>query len=409
MKKGLMFYLILAIAVLSVSFFAYIGINYVKAGAEHNILGWAWSENIGWISFNNSSGGGGVNYGVNVGTNGDLSGHAWSENIGWISFNQADTGAPPSDDPCGAACIANASPSGQIGKSDVYLSGWARALSHNASWDGWIRFDHSQANPVKIDDKAVFKGWAWGGDVVGWLSFNCANYPEGVGSCATSNYKVLILGPPVNLSESFYPCSWGTPQQIIAGSGLLVNLSWDYFGGVDGYEIWLDNEKNFIAPRKFNHKVEGVPSVSYNLSFLDDDNGDWDASDFGWGKTYYWKVSVKDGNSGQWSEFSDVAQFTITQAHPYPNTKFSWSPQNPTVDEVVYFTDETIFHNGGSWLWDLGDGSPATTTQNPIHPYSLRQVYSVNLQATDGDGYSCSKTLPVSVGWMLPKWKEVKP
>lgn len=71
-----------------------------EAGAGQNVLGFAWSENIGWISFNNLSDGSATSYGVNIsplgvtGT-GDLSGHAWSENIGWVSFNRLDTGTPP--------------------------------------------------------------------------------------------------------------------------------------------------------------------------------------------------------------------------------------------------------------------------------------------------------------------------
>ena len=66
----------------------------VFAGSEHNLSGWAWSENIGWISFNSTTGGGGVNYGVTVASNGRLSGYAWSENIGWITFNQVDVLRP---------------------------------------------------------------------------------------------------------------------------------------------------------------------------------------------------------------------------------------------------------------------------------------------------------------------------
>ena len=56
------------------------------AGSEHNLSGWAWSENIGWISFNSTNQGGGANYGVTVASNGRLSGYAPSENIRLIFF-----------------------------------------------------------------------------------------------------------------------------------------------------------------------------------------------------------------------------------------------------------------------------------------------------------------------------------
>lgn len=50
-----------------------------------NLSGWAWNENIGWISFS------GANYGVTIDIlNGDFGGWAWNDIIGWISFNCAN-------------------------------------------------------------------------------------------------------------------------------------------------------------------------------------------------------------------------------------------------------------------------------------------------------------------------------
>jgi hypothetical protein len=51
------------------------------------ITGWAWSDNIGWISLNcsNTSTCGTVNYGLSL--NGSLiQGYAWSDSVGWIKF-----------------------------------------------------------------------------------------------------------------------------------------------------------------------------------------------------------------------------------------------------------------------------------------------------------------------------------
>lgn len=152
--------------------------------------GWAWSENIGWISFNSSNCDSDNNgftdtgnyancpvgqpvaaYKVEIAASGELSGYAYSEFIGWISFNQSDTGAPPSDDPCGGSCIAKATPSGRLGEIDVYIEGWARALGHDSSWDGWIRFDHGESGEVYVDSGYSLHGWAYT-DNIGWISFN---------------------------------------------------------------------------------------------------------------------------------------------------------------------------------------------------------------------------------------------
>jgi hypothetical protein len=54
-----------------------------------NLAGYAWAENVGWISFSceNTSSCGTVSYGVTIDvSSGDFSGQAWGENVGWITF-----------------------------------------------------------------------------------------------------------------------------------------------------------------------------------------------------------------------------------------------------------------------------------------------------------------------------------
>lgn len=151
---------------------------FAYAGAEHNLVGWAWSDNIGWISFNSTNDHDpntvGVqvspyNYGVHMAANGDLCGdsacatpgYAWSPNIGWIQFGGL------SSFPSGSGTQSvNAAVNG------TNLQGWARALSNDGAWDGWISL--SGAGPsygVSLFGN-TFSGYAWGSDVVGWISFD---------------------------------------------------------------------------------------------------------------------------------------------------------------------------------------------------------------------------------------------
>lgn len=134
-----------------------------------NLTGSAWSENIGWISFNSISDGSPTTYGVSVNTStGALSGTAWSENIGWISFNPADVSGCP---------VAPCSP--QVNLLNGTVTGWARALAYtgsNGSWDGWIGLSYSSI--VMNLATGAFSGYAWGGGdsnliagVVGWANF----------------------------------------------------------------------------------------------------------------------------------------------------------------------------------------------------------------------------------------------
>lgn len=156
------------IALLSIIFVAGMIFDYkaleIEASATDNVSGWAWSENIGWISFNctDTSSCGSSNYGININqANGDFSGYGWSENIGWIDF------APSSGYP--------ESPShGARLESDNTVTGWAKALSADGNgWDGWIKMSGSWANGVSRSGSNLI-GYAWGSDVVGWVQFNPA-------------------------------------------------------------------------------------------------------------------------------------------------------------------------------------------------------------------------------------------
>lgn len=90
------------------------------------LTGYAWSENIGWISFKDGS------IPVKVETDGRLVGYAWSENIGWIQFGGL-SGIPTTPYESKSQAKLNGST----------LRGWARAVSgmsgdNRGGWDGWI-------------------------------------------------------------------------------------------------------------------------------------------------------------------------------------------------------------------------------------------------------------------------------
>lgn len=193
----------------------------VSAGSTDNLSGYAWSSNIGWVSFNCMNEGtcGTSNYGVHIdesqrfstGGIGGFSGWAWSSNIGWISFNRGETSNPPSDDIGGGS-----GPIAQVDWTTGNVSGWARALAGcqnvpgvpvgscsssgagaaSGGWDGWIKLRSTGVEPsygVLLTGNNLSR-YAWGGDVVGWISFNCTNE----GTCGTSNYGVIFtpIGTP---------------------------------------------------------------------------------------------------------------------------------------------------------------------------------------------------------------------
>ena len=165
------------------------GFPEAKAATYYEFHGQAWSDNIGWISFNCTEGGptnndicATSNYKVSTDAVGTISGYAWSDNIGWISFNE-NSGCPTA--PCRPQLNAGGT------------TGWARAVSpfvptdpnpDRGGWDGWI--DLNQV--TRSGDDLATAAWG-GGEFFGWISFNCLNGgPTNNNICGTSNYKVYL-------------------------------------------------------------------------------------------------------------------------------------------------------------------------------------------------------------------------
>jgi hypothetical protein len=121
---------------------------------------YAYSENIGWISFGETLGN------VQV-TDTELTGYAYGENIGWISLNCSN------DDSCATSNYK------VTNDGNGNLSGYA--YSENT---GWIDFKPANAG-VTINSQGEFTGYAYG-ENIGWISFNCTN----TASCSTVDYKV---------------------------------------------------------------------------------------------------------------------------------------------------------------------------------------------------------------------------
>ncbi len=174
------------------------------AGTKHNVYGWAWSSNIGWISFNNCSNPtvpgscSGVDYGVSISNTGDMLGYAWSPSIGWIRFGGLD----PSGSDGGIFPIATGNTrSDAVLNSNNQIYGWARACEvykngcsgslkdsevkvvdgvELGGWDGWISL---RGNPGYGITKSALsssgtltisalRGFAWGALNLGWIKFD---------------------------------------------------------------------------------------------------------------------------------------------------------------------------------------------------------------------------------------------
>jgi hypothetical protein len=171
-----------------------IGARAPSAGAADGpaLSGYAWSDNIGWITFQD------IAQPVRIdAATGALTGFAWSDNIGWVKFG-------------GLSGFPNSSLGGNAVLEDgLRLKGWARAcagtqtgdcssmVSRTDGWDGWI----SLAGPglvsgrygVTLSDRE-FEGFAWGSDVVGWVNWSGVFADSDVGSCFGPNGELILNG-----------------------------------------------------------------------------------------------------------------------------------------------------------------------------------------------------------------------
>lgn len=108
-------------------------ISFAQAGTILSAYKYAWSNNVGYINFENV-----------VVSSSALSGYAWSENSGWIKFNPALGG------------VLN------DGTGNLSGSAWGEGL-------GWIDFNNVNINP----STGKFSGTATG-DGIGTLTFDCS-------------------------------------------------------------------------------------------------------------------------------------------------------------------------------------------------------------------------------------------
>ncbi len=379
---------------------------------HHNVWGWAWSENIGWISFsceNNVLLGTGVDYGVDINiSTGEFSGYAWSENIGWISFEPADVNLAycPYPPPCAA----------KLNLSTGEVSGWARALAYGDGWDGWIGLRGSWVDKVFVISNpspppaSVFKGWAWGDDVVGWISFNCSNT-----GCPAGNYKamtdVVINQPPYIESLVFpYPpeyCNFSPIGQI--------GFEWTYQDD-DGdqqaqYNLQVATDAGFNS--LVVDVVENPPAIppgskgTSGVSVKQTPDGPLDIP---YGDTYFWRVKVKD-TAGSWSTSWESGPSFSTPSHPYPNPSFTPDLLNPPAEVEVSFDNTTEFYDTAiSYYWTFQDGNPDYSWEfEPMVIFASSGPKTVTLTATDSDGYSCTETDTLTATLPLPEWKEIYP
>jgi PKD repeat protein len=273
----------------------------IKGVEYNNLVGWAWSDNIGWIGFSchtseaEKSGNSGGNvptcssvWGAHIIESGEslaiglpertVIGHAWSDNIGWISFQKTETNIPPSTGKLAFDSLFLDKNFIATVNSSNRIVGWARVLSActdasctaliNPSWDGWIYFP-DDASGVTIDSRGRWSGFAWGGAVLGWISFDASRdaYTGTAFSAPSKNtapVASMVTTPNLRMVGTgfVYSVNVDASASYDVDTGDILTYFWDFGDGINSSGITASH----VYATAGNYKVSLVVTDNKGLS-----------------------------------------------------------------------------------------------------------------------------------------------
>lgn len=204
------------------------------ATCGQKLLGWAWSDNLGWISLNKQTcehlhetvppatcGPQGIDYYVQASENDQVLGWAWADTAGWVCFGTTCTGTPPAGNI--AVTILTDDPEAPS------VNGWAKITSQGDN---------------------------------GWVSLNCSNASE----CTTSNYAVHLTNATFNGEQRRTLSGWGwNGGDSNANDEADFGFGWMQFNPpILEIPAWLQTRYGDIYARR---GLSGQPSPGYNATY----------------------------------------------------------------------------------------------------------------------------------------------
>jgi hypothetical protein len=357
---------------------------YALAGNIDANNNFAYGENVGWINFAPSEGGG-----VAV-TNTAVTGYAWGENIGWVNHSPSDGGV---------------------------LNDWLGNLSGYALGEnvGWINFNPTGSG-VKIDPATgVFSGKAWG-ENIGWINFA----PDGVpvktswrnettpptGTIRINDDATYTTSTDVTLTLTCTDAN-GCAQMKFSND----NTNWsspEVYAATKAWSIqWGDGTKTVYVKFQDN---PGNWSTVYSDTIILDTTAPTCGATINGGASYTNSTSVtltlscSDADGCSQMRFSNDDTNVWSSPETFATTK-EWTLSSGDGTKVVHLGDGTkVVHldfkdNAGLWSdWFylcstaimLDTTLPATSASPAGGTYSSAQ--SVTLTCNDGSGSGCDKT-----------------
>ncbi|MBI2674457.1 MAG: PKD domain-containing protein [Candidatus Yanofskybacteria bacterium] len=250
--------------------------------------------------------------------------------------------------------------------------------------------------------------------------------------CDRSSYNKLggtrlAVSNPVTVAEAVPPTVSNVfitvPNYCISGPSATVG--WDYSdpsgSPQSAYQVQMDNQSSFNSPEVDSGKIScencrsfygGLGALQFNTTYRARVRT-WNLSD----SPSAWREA--DSCSGTGCQPNGSWK---TPSHAYPqggNPPFSWTPLNPSINNPIQFTDNTVFDpasNNKQWSWTFvpaGGGSGSSSEQNPQYTFNETGTYQVTLKARDNavpSGQFCAwPTAAINLQKPIPIWKEIAP
>lgn len=145
------------------------------------------------------------------------------------------------------------------------------------------------------------------------------------------------------------------------------------------FSIASDNDFHTPSVITFTNKSTNVTTYSWDFGDGSDPSGEKDpVHTYAQSGTYIIKLSVSNETlNAEKSDTIEITPFT-------PEANFTYTSDHEFISPtVISFTNTSVHASGVSW--DFGDGSEASTEENPVHTYSAPGNYTVTLTATNED------------------------
>lgn len=365
-----------------------------------SFYGFAWgSDVVGWLAASS----GAVEYGVKIDSTAyTLSGYAWSDAVGWLSFNRADTGAPPAAPFNGAESYI-----AKLDTSTCKLRGWGKFLSAGGGWDGWAKLQREGGTPdyaVTLTDAThEFSGWVWAGSpsssegVVGWISTNDKDFD---GLAGPVDYQMTttvscVSGPTCSSLSVTAPWK-STPGMCLEPYQFSCTASG--FDQINGYYYQIQADTNLSecsdtggenCDLNFDSEVACGGSCSLGGMFLPNTaNASYyrpagsSLPQFKWhnDQLHYWRIRLKN-KDGSWGSWTSGSNSFAALAHPYPCPALKCSKtgvETPdsfdNCSDVKIYTYNDIYLRDESTCYDATSGAIAANSAS----FSCRDNYGVS-------------------------------